>query len=148
MPVPFGFSVGDCISVCLLIKDMIKALDTIKGSKAEYQAVVGELWTLHWALLEVERLQNSAGQGRTKEVTALCASVGACRGCLEGFLQRIRRYEESLGENDGRGIANSWKGIKGKVSWALLRREDLTNFRAEINAHSMTINMMLITANM
>lgn len=42
MPITFG-SVGDVISVCLLIKDLVKTLDDSRGSSAEYQEVIREL---------------------------------------------------------------------------------------------------------
>jgi len=149
MPVPFGFSVGDCIAVCLLIKDTIKALDSAHGSASEYQAVIRELWALDRALLEVVSLKESVGCGTgcTKELNALFVTVGRavqqCRGSMENFLETIKNYEQSLGF----GQVKLWKGVRGKVSWALLRKDDLNKFRAEVNAHSSAINMLLITAS-
>ncbi|MCJ1481229.1 hypothetical protein MMC06_001385 [Schaereria dolodes] len=55
MPVTTG-SVGDIIRVCLLVKDLITALDSSRGSSAEYQELVRELWALDRVLLEVELL--------------------------------------------------------------------------------------------
>ena len=52
MVVPFGFSVGDCIAVSLLIKDAVLALDSAHGAAAEYQEIIRELWALDRALLE------------------------------------------------------------------------------------------------
>jgi hypothetical protein len=42
MPLTFG-AVGDIISVCLLVKDLVEVLDKARGSKAEYQAAIREL---------------------------------------------------------------------------------------------------------
>jgi hypothetical protein len=151
MPVPFGFSVGDCISVCLLIKDIIKALDSVHGSASEYQALTRELWALDRALLEVVSLQESVerGTGCTKEMNALFVTVGRavqqCKGSIESFLTKVKSYEGSLGSGNGNG--GLWKGVRGKVSWALLRKDDLNKFRAEVNAHSSAVNMLLITAS-
>jgi hypothetical protein len=171
MPVPFGFSVGDCISICLLIKDTIKALDSAHGSASEYQTVVRELWALDRALLEVVSLQESVGYGHTKELVAVGVTVKraveGCRVCLEGFLGRIRGYDKTLGEElesrsdskggspegsfakekDKRGIRHTLRVAKEKVTWALGRSHELAKFRAEINAHCSTINMLLITAS-
>lgn len=61
MPITCG-SVGDIISVSLLIKDLVKCLDESRGSSAEYQTVVRELWSLDRALLEVELLLRSCKQ--------------------------------------------------------------------------------------
>jgi predicted AlkP superfamily phosphohydrolase/phosphomutase len=141
--------VGDCIAICLLVKDTIKALDSAHGSASEYQAVTRELWALDRALLEVVSLQESVGRGvgHTKELNALFVTVGRavqqCKGSIERFLITIKGYERSLAS----GQVGLWKGVKGKVSWALLRKDDLNKFRAEVNAHSSAINMLLITAS-
>jgi hypothetical protein len=42
MPITFG-AVGDIIFVCLLVKDLVEALDKSRGSKAEYQSAIREL---------------------------------------------------------------------------------------------------------
>ena len=146
MPVPFGFSVGDCISVCILIKDTIYALDSCRGSSAEYQEVIRELWALDRALLEVVNLAQSFDT--TAELNALShtarRTAEQCKSCIEGFLDRIKEYEGTLREG---GSGNKLRDVKGKVCWALCGREHLGKFRAEINGHSSAINMLLITAS-
>jgi hypothetical protein len=67
-----------------------------------------------------------------------------CKACIGGFLDRIRKYEGVLREG---GSGNKLRDVKGKVCWALSAREHLGSFRAEINAHSSAINMLLITAS-
>ena len=52
MPITFG-SVGDIISVCLIIKDLIKILDESRHS-TEHQETIQELWALDRVLLKVE----------------------------------------------------------------------------------------------
>jgi hypothetical protein len=146
MPVPFGFSIGDCISVCILIKDIIRALDTSCGSSAESQEVIRELWALDRALLEVVNLAQSFET--TVELNALShaarRTAEQCKSCIERFLGRIKEYEGALREG---GSGNKLKDVKGKVSWALCGREQLAKFMAEINGHSSEINMLLITAS-
>jgi hypothetical protein len=146
MPVPFGFSVGDCISVCILIKDVMKALDDSRGSSAEYQEIIRELWSLDRALLEVEMLSRS--HETTVEMNALSHTVritaNQCKACIEGFLEKVNGYDRSLSKG---GSGNKWKDAKSKLGWALLKKEDLARFRTEINGHSSAINMLLITAS-
>lgn len=60
--VTFGL-IGDIISLCLLVKDVVKALDDSRGSSSEYQEVIRELRALERVLLEVELLW------RTCEIT-------------------------------------------------------------------------------
>ena len=130
---------------------MIKALDSVHSAKAEYEAVICELWALDRALLEVVSLQETIGHGNssTKEFNALFVTVGRavqqCKGSIKSFLRTIKGYEGSL--DCGGGNGSLWRGVRGKVSWALLRKGDLNKFRAEINAHSSAINMLLITAS-
>jgi hypothetical protein len=146
MPAPFGFSVGDCISVCLLIKDAIQALDSSCGSSAEYQETIRELWALDRALLEVVSLAQNFDA--TVELNALShiarRAADQCRGCIETFLKKIRGYEGALRVG---GSGNKLRDIKGKLGWVLFKREDLARFRTEINGHSSAINMLLITAS-
>jgi hypothetical protein len=147
MPVPFGFSVGDCMSVCFLVKDCIVALDSSRGSAAEYQEVIRELRALDHALSEV--LSLAEGFETTPELNALAWSAkrvtDQCRGCIEGFLGRVKRYEKSLGTGSS---GYRLRDVKGKLGWALFMKDDLANFRAEINAQSSTFNMLLITASL
>jgi len=146
MPAPFGFSVGDCISVCILIKDVVRALDSTRGSSSEYQEVIRELWALDRALLEVANLAQSFET--TIELNALShatrRAAEQCKTCIEGFLEKIKRYEIALREG---GSRNMVRDVKGKVCWALCHREHLQRFRTEINGHSSAINMLLITAS-
>ena len=146
MPAPFGFSVGDGISVCLLIHDAIQALDSSRGSSAEYQEAIRELWALGRALLEVETL--ARGFEATVELNALShtarKAADQCRGCIETFLKKVRGYEGTLREG---GSGNKLRDLKGKLGWALFKREDLARFRTEINGYSSAINMLLITAS-
>ena len=145
MPVTFG-SVGDIIAVCLLIKDLVKTLDESRGASAEYQEVVRELWVLERALLEVEMLSRACDN--TLELNALCATARRaaddCRKSIEVFLEKIRGYSASLRSG---GSGNVLKDASKKVKWQISQKEDLTRFRAEINAHSTSINMLLMTAS-
>jgi hypothetical protein len=146
MPVPFGFSVGDCISVCILIKDAIRALDSTRGSASEYQEVIRELWALDRAILEVVNL--AQGFETTVELNALIhttkRTAEQCKTCIEGFLERIKGYEGAL---RGGGSGNMVRDVKGKVGWALCGREHLARFRTQINGYSSVINMLLITVS-
>jgi hypothetical protein len=147
MAVPFGFSVGDFVSACILIKDVVQALDSSRGSSAEYQQVIRELWALDRALLEVVNLAQNFEM--TVELNSLSHTARTVAdqslSCMRGFLAKIKGYEKSLG---GVGSGRSWMDAKDKVMWALSKKEDLRKFRAEINGLSSAINMLLVTANM
>jgi RNA polymerase-interacting CarD/CdnL/TRCF family regulator len=72
MPITLG-SVGDIISISLIVKDLVKALDDCRGSASEYQALIRELWVLDRVLLEVELLTRMYEQ--TAELNALCVTA-------------------------------------------------------------------------
>jgi len=156
--VPFGFSARECVSVCLLIKDCVIALDSSRGSATEYQQVIRELWALEHALCEVVTL--AEGFESTAELNALAGSAkrvaDQCKECIEGFLKKVKKYQKSLAltyeDTGGTTVSVStkhqWRDAVGKLGWALFMKDDLAKFRAEINAHSSYINMLLITASM
>ncbi|KAH7395284.1 hypothetical protein DE146DRAFT_721709 [Phaeosphaeria sp. MPI-PUGE-AT-0046c] len=96
MPITFG-SVGDIISVCLLVKDLVDALDKARGSKAEYRSLIRELWILDRSLLEIDLLARTHGGGATPELEALCETARkAVIRCRE------LQHESNLDKQDGK----------------------------------------------
>lgn len=99
MPITFG-SVGDIISVCLLVKDLVDALDKARGSKAEYQSLTRELRILDRVLLEVHLLARTHGGGNTPELEALCETarkaVDRCKDLVSNFLVKLKKYQGLL----------------------------------------------------
>ncbi len=147
MPAAFGISISDVITISILIKDVLKALDDTSGAAAEYQELCRELWALDRALLEVELLSRS--YDTSIELNALSHTVrrvaDQCKECVEAFLEKIEGYKRSF-RNGGSG--NKLCDMGRKVRWALTQKGELARFRTEINGYSSTISMLLITANM
>ncbi|KAF1837793.1 hypothetical protein BDW02DRAFT_466187, partial [Decorospora gaudefroyi] len=147
MPITFG-AVGDIISVCLLVKDLVEALDKARGSKAEYQAAIRELWILDRALLEIDLLMRQHGDGSTPELRSLCETgkraVARCQGLVSTFLGRIRKYQSSLGENQKPNLV---KEVTAAVRWRIGEKEALEQFRVEIVGTSSSLQMLLATAS-
>lgn len=145
MPISFG-SVGDIISICLLVKDLVTALDESKGSAAEYREVRLELRALERALLEVEVLSRS--HASTVKLNALYATARKaaldCRQPVEAFLYKIKKYDPSLGAGASKNIV---RNSAMKIRWQLSQKDAVTRIRAEISAHSSSINMLLATVN-
>ncbi|KAH7085738.1 hypothetical protein BKA63DRAFT_402029 [Paraphoma chrysanthemicola] len=125
MPVTFG-AVGDIISVCLLVKDLVDALDKTRGSKAEYQSLIRELWILDRSLLEIDLLARTHGGGGTPELEALCntatKAVDRCRelqnelnlGKQDAMLITINERLESTNR-----LINSGNAVTTKIAEAL-----------------------------
>lgn len=143
MPITFG-SVGDIISLSLLVKDVVKSLDNSRGSSVEYQAVIRELWSLDHALLEVEVLFRSCEQ--TIQLNALSATVNICaeqcRKSITKFNEQMQKFGKSLQSG---GSGSFIRDTALKVRWQVSEKEDLIKFRAEINAHCFSTNMLLTT---
>ena len=144
MPVTFG-SVGDIISISLLIKNLVKCLDESRGSSAEYQAVIRELWSLDHALLEVELLLRSCKQ--SVELRGLCETANRCaeecRKCIVDFRDKTKRYRAAL---QGGGTGNLIKDTTAKIRWHVSEKDDLAKFRATITTQIFMLNMLLATA--
>jgi len=145
MPITFG-SVGDIISICLIVKDLVAALDESGGSSKQYQGLKRELWALERALLEVELLCRSSSS--TARLNALYATARKaatdCRHPVEALLKKIKKYGSSLAEGRQRSI---FRDAAMKVRWQVLEKVEIEKFQAEISAHSSSINMLLATAN-
>ena len=143
MPITFG-SVGDIISVSLLIKDLVKCLDESRGSSAEYQAVIRELWSLDHALLEVELLLRSCKQ--SVELSGLSQTanrcVEQCRKCISDFEGKVKRYQGTLGGGTGSLVRET----TAKVRWRVSIKDDLAKFRANVTSQTSLLNILLATA--
>jgi hypothetical protein len=147
MPITFG-AVGDIISVCLLVKDLVEVLDKARGSKAEYQAAIRELWILDRALLEIDLFNRQYGDGSTPELRGLCETakqaVTKCRGLVTTFLGRIRRYQNSFDEGQK---SNLLKETAMAVRWRVVEKDTLEQFRVEIAGASSSLQMLLVTVS-
>ena len=149
MPITFG-AVGDIISVCLIVKDLVLALDSSTGSSAEYREVIRELWGLDRALLEIDLLSRTCDENI--ELKALCETARKaaedCKRCVEKFVKQIKKYDGSLGEGARRSVIGGVvRETTMKIRWQIVQKEELARFRAEVNAHSSSINMLLATAS-
>lgn len=151
MPVTFG-SVGDIIAVCLLVKDLVAALDNARGSKAEYQSLKRELHILERVLLEIELFCQAHGGGGTPELDALCvtakAAVDRCKELVRDFLDRIKKYDSRFRENSVSGTSsNIFKESALKVRWRAIEGDAVQKFRVEIAGTSSSLQMLLATAS-
>ncbi|CAI6337902.1 unnamed protein product [Periconia digitata] len=148
MPITFG-AVGDILSVCLLVKDLVNALDKVRGSKAEYQSLTRELWILDRVLLEVDLLARTHDGGRTPELNAFCQTareaVDRCKTLVSDFLARLRKYQNSF-EEGGSSSSNVFKTTAMKVRWRVGEKDAVEKFRVDIAATSASLQMLLTTA--
>ena len=146
MPVTFG-SVGDIISVSLLIKDLLVALDDTRGASGEYRAIIRELYTLDSALLHVEQLSRT--NIATPELHALCqtaqSTVTRCRTSITEFKQRLQKYKDTMRVG---GSGCTVRDIGKKLQWSIGEKDYIARFRAEITGYTESISMLTTIASM
>ncbi|KAJ4019332.1 hypothetical protein NW766_003044 [Fusarium irregulare] len=138
----FG-SVGDFISLTVLIKDIITALDDARGSAKEYRALVQELVTLRLTLEAVQHTCEDPQLVHSLEDLAKIAldTVAHIKDCLGGFLGQIQKYEPALSASAS-GRSNSLKAMGRKLQWRL-NESDVERFRAEVMGCTMALKVLL-----
>lgn len=144
MSTGFGFSAGDLVLGLKLIKKSIEALEDTKGSSADYQALCHEIDSLKSGLEAVEDLQLEWRlRHNSKPFIAVQEAISRCRRCIDVFLLTITKYQPWLRTN---GPSDSpWKANLKKIQWALCKKDDVNRFRAQLERHSSSISMLLVT---
>ena len=141
MPITFG-SVGDIISLCLLIKDITIAIHDCQGSPHSFQKLLTQLKSLEQALLQVDLLIRKHEASPQFNALAVAARhvANECRVSAEPFLQLIKSYQHYLRPE---GSGNVMKDTLRKVQWKILSKDAVDSFYAEISAHVGALNMIL-----
>ncbi|KAI3324817.1 hypothetical protein HD806DRAFT_56369 [Xylariaceae sp. AK1471] len=141
----FG-AVGDFISIGVLIASISRALNDTRGSKAEYQTVVQELYALKTGLAHVERLYQRLPQ--SPELLNLRVtgetSTQRCRDQIEAFLAEIGKYEAALSPQASK---NRVTKAMAKIWW-MCNRDSLRKLKEGLMGCCDTINMHLSTITM
>ena len=144
MPITFG-SVGDIITLSLLIKDLARSFDDSRGASAEYQAITGELTSLEHALSQVEEifktLNHYADLSALDRTANQC--VEQCRESITKYKERTKKFERSLQAGGSRNIL---RDTTSKLKWQASEKDELPKFRLELHTHCMFINMLLNSA--
>jgi len=135
----FGFSVGDFLAASQLITQITRSLREAGGSKSEYQELLRELESLSRALQHVDRLESRALSSATLD-SIKCAAL-LCRHPLDEFLQKIQKYDTSLGLWATGGV----KSAARKVEWAMRKKEEVCKLRDYLSLHVDSINMLLMS---
>jgi hypothetical protein len=122
------------ISGVKLVKDAIEATSDTRGARADFVELSRSLASLDRALNSVSALK--------LDVEGLNETVDNCRKCFLKFLVDIAKFR----------ILNEEYATKGrvctnirKIQWALCKKEDVRKFRAEVDAHIKSLEMMLLT---
>ena len=143
MSVGFGFSAGDFIAALELVTTVVNALRESGDSSTEYQSLIKQLYTLESALIRVKQLELDDAQHA--EVVALRQAAAQCQNTIDAFWDKIKKYQPSLrAGGSGSRVRDGWR----KIKWALCKREDVVRFKADLMAHTQSIEMLLTTVHM
>lgn len=143
MSVGFGFSAGDFIAALELVTTVVNALRESGGSSAEYRSLVSQLNTLQTTLLRVKRLELEDNQHA--ELIALQQAASQCQRTIDAFWEKIKKYQTSLSiGGSGSRVKDTWR----KVKWAIVKKEDLVRFKADLMGHTESIELLLTTVQM
>ncbi|KAJ5726319.1 uncharacterized protein N7483_007676 [Penicillium malachiteum] len=141
----FGVSVGDFLTVGQLTVNIVASLKESGGAKTEYQDLIRELESFHYALQHLDKLQSKAGSSSSLDSIKYAAL--SCRRPLEQFLGKIQRYNQSLdvwAKNDwAKNDTNAIKGTLDKVRWAFGQKDEIQKLQSYMSVHIATINMLL-----
>ncbi|KAJ5746367.1 hypothetical protein N7520_011549 [Penicillium odoratum] len=142
MSVGFGFSVGDFIAALQLMGTVIDALRESSEANSSIRSVINELYALESALLHVKRLDTGINQ---ISLTALREAASQCQLTITEFYRKIQKYQVHLQQGGtNSSINDTWM----KIKWTICKKDDVDKFRAEIRAHTSTIQILLFTVQM
>jgi hypothetical protein len=133
----FGFSIGDFIAVGKLISEITSSLKNIGKVKSEYQDLIRALESLEASLHQLDKLQTN---GTSPHLTSIKDSALSCRRPLEQFLERIRRYEKSLGEgSQEKPMSRSLDTLR----WTFHERDKIRDLQTHLEVDISNIHILL-----
>ncbi|KAF3770082.1 hypothetical protein M406DRAFT_325551 [Cryphonectria parasitica EP155] len=141
---PTFASFGDFLSIALLIKDIISALDDSRGSAKKYQDLIQSLAILEQAIQQVDKVYRSPQNADTFNsisVTALQVT-GQIRKCLEEFKARIEKYSKCLGPGGSDNVAKKMTRRARKLQFRC-EQDQVDEFQQQVHMYNMLLNTLL-----
>jgi hypothetical protein len=138
MPVPFGFSAGDFVTVLNLFKEIGLALRDHGGASEDYRRTVAELETVKAILQQLQSLPSAVPN--VSYVNAIKGQALLLQNEVSGFLDRLARYDGALGHGSVRGVH---RGVISKAKWAILVRKEVKELREIVDAQCRRIELLM-----
>lgn len=147
MPVGFGFSVGDFIAVLNLVRTIIDALRTTGGARDSFHELIRQLYALEKALIRVKDVDLDDEQEGDR--IALRHAASQCQQTMDVFLSKITKYQPHLGAaSSGSAPMAKAKAAFMAIRWAVCKEEDIVKLKADLNAHVISIELLLLAVQM
>lgn len=141
MSVGFVSSVSDFFAVIRLVRTVIDTLRESSKASFEYRALRNELLGLETVLIHVQRVQLQPSQHAEK--LALQQTASQCQSAIDDFWKKMQTCQPHL-LGTGSRIKDGW----AKLRWSLCEKGDVELFRAVINGHTRSLEVLLITVLM
>ena len=129
-------SFGDIVAVANIAHSIYQALRDSTGSSFEYQCLIDELSSFKDALGCVDRVLKATPLNESDR-QAIQAEITRCHKLLRKFLGRIQKYEVVI--SGSRWYTSIWR----KITWAVLKPNEVANFRQKLLQHKSNINVFL-----
>ena len=115
--IPFGYSVGDFLTVGKLVADIVASLRT--ASIVEYRELISELHGLQRALHEIEHLKSTSSQ--VAAVNAIKVAALTCQYPLDDFSAKLKKFESlEVDRGKPRSRLETMKHWTKKLQWAFV----------------------------
>jgi hypothetical protein len=139
--VPFGFSVGDFVSLIALAQKVGKALKESRGSAHEIRSAVQLLNSVAAAVEESRAIfvaaESSVGVRSTSVLNGIISESIICKQIIENFMTRSRSYTDAMVNGQGSRVRREWK----KVSWCLFHDKDVHSLESHLQCHLVALAM-------
>jgi hypothetical protein len=129
---------GDFVTFLNLFKDIGVALKDHGGASDDYQRTVDELETIQAILLQLQRFKPAAPD--LTQINAIRAKAQQSQTAVSEFLDKIRRYNATLGPVSPRGFH---RGPPSKAKWAMYVVNEVNQLRGGIQAQCRAIQLLL-----
>ncbi|TDL13215.1 hypothetical protein BD410DRAFT_847193 [Rickenella mellea] len=138
----FG-SFGDILALTSLVITCARSLSDSTGSASDFQDFIDELQLLKEDLDAAKALLDAAmnNAGTSPSVSAVATysprAIEQCHSAMKAFHKCVEKYGERL---NGKG-PRSWFY---KISWAMWKKDQITDFRGKLGGHRQSIMTLLL----
>lgn len=141
----FG-SLGDFLSIAILIKDIIVALDDCRGSSHKYHDLKQGLEVLGETICHVKRAYHNPKIVVSNDTSATAIRiVSRIHQCLAAFnSQKLQKFATSFSPG---GSGNPFKDVARKIQFKF-DEKDIENFQREIMGYNLLLTTLMEVSTM
>lgn len=135
----FGWSVGDIAQAIIIVTKIVKALDSADGAPAHYCEAVSFLTNLKRTLEPLKTFERTGLD--PVDAAEISEHVGKIQFALEVFLERVGKYQSSLGSDTKPG---RHRYVANKLKWRFVESGAVDMLRKGVESHMSVLNSLLL----